>query len=69
MSRADNEERVLDEHGAVFGEYRNYTPPEYEDHTNEALYIKMSEGHRIALDVTLPAPLPDDPRDETAECS
>ena len=62
MSRIDSEAQALPEHDDVFGTYRNYTPPEYENHTNEALYIKMSEGHRIALDVTLPAPLPDDAR-------
>ncbi|MCH8205437.1 MAG: CocE/NonD family hydrolase [Chloroflexi bacterium] len=62
MSRADSEARALAEHGAVFGEYRNYAPPEYEDHTNEALYVEMSEGHRIAIDVTLPAPLSPDAR-------
>ena len=58
MSRADDEAKVLVEHRAVFGEYKNYSSPQYEDYTNEALYITMSEGHRIALDVTLPAPLP-----------
>ena len=57
MDRARTEAQALAEHRSVFGEYRNYTPPRYEGYTNEAIHIPMSEGHRIALDVTLPAPL------------
>ena len=60
MGRADEEAKALNEHEAVFGRYKGYTPPEYHSYTNEALYITMSEGHRIAVDVTLPAPLPSD---------
>ena len=57
MDRANIEAQALAEHRSVFGEYRNYTPPLYEEHSNEAVHITMSEGHRIALDVTLPAPM------------
>ena len=60
MSDRAGESSALEEHAAVFGSYRNYTPPEYDGHTNEALYIEMSADHRIAIDVTLPAPLPPD---------
>ena len=60
MERRNEESRALDEHGAVFGEYRNYSPPEYDGYTNQAMYITMSEGHRIAIDVTLPSSLPPD---------
>ena len=58
MDRTRIEAEALAEHRSVFGEYKNYTPPRYEDYSNEAIHIPMSEGHRIALDVTLPAPLP-----------
>ena len=57
MSIRDDEARALDEHRAVFGDYRGYSPPEYDSHRNEALYIPMKDGVRIAMDVTLPAPL------------
>ena len=57
MDRARTEAQALAEHRSVFGEYRNYTPPRYEGYSNEAIHIPMSEGHRIAIDVTLPAPL------------
>ena len=58
MSRADDEALALGEHETVFGRYKSYTRPQYDGHTNEALYISTSAGHRIAVDVTLPAPLP-----------
>jgi predicted acyl esterase len=57
MDQRDEEARALDEHRAVFGEYRSHTPLEYDGQKNEALYIPMSDGTRIAMDVTLPAPL------------
>ena len=51
MDRTRIEAEALAEHRSVFGEYKNYTPPRYEDYSNEAIHIPMSEGHRIALDV------------------
>ena len=56
------ESSALEEHAAVFGRYRKYSPPEFDGYSNEALYIEMSAGHRIAVDLTLPAPLPPDAR-------
>ena len=52
-----NEALALGQHTAVFGEYRGYTPPEHDSHRNESLYLPMKDGTRIAIDVTLPAPL------------
>ena len=51
---------ILAEHEAVFGVFNNYTPPAYHALTNEAVYIPMRDGVRIALDVTLPSPLAPD---------
>ena len=60
MSANDEETQALTEHEAVFGCYRHYQKPAYSVHTNEALYISMHDGVRIAMDVTLPSPLPAD---------
>ncbi len=62
MVTREEEEQALEEHDSVFGKHRNYAPPQYESYTNKAIYLAMSEGHRIAIDVTLPAPLPSDSR-------
>ena len=62
MNHTVEEARALGQHRAVFGEYRSYTPPEYDRHENRALYLPMSDGKRVAIDVTLPAPLPADAR-------
>lgn len=58
MSKRVERSGDLDEHAAVFGRYRNYSRPGFDKYSNEALYIEMSAGHRIAIDVTLPARLP-----------
>ena len=51
---------LLAEHEAVFGPFNDYTPPQYDALSNEAVYITMRDGVRIALDVTLPSPLAPD---------